>query len=392
MTGPAPQPAPRRVLLIDLDDWGRENFNATKTPRLWAHAAAGLRFLNFWGRPLCSPFRAAVLTGCESIRPQNYVGENVLPTLGFAGPSGPWYTLGMPGTKTKRGKWHLSGTPQSLPDQWPLAVVGFGKFDAYSGSHANLSHHGSSYYLWERGWATAAGHGVATCTTFATNDTAGDTASDLSAGVEFVHASFNAVHKPVLAAPPQDEPPGTTYTEGGADNYLLHADYRIGLLIDQAVAAGYLVIVCGDNGTSGQGKGDYTEAGLNTPCFAVGAGVPVAVTDRLVQCTDLAATVSELRGGTFHAQDSRSFADLFGFTGSPARAALTASGYAGLGQAPAAGSVTRAARDLRYKLLDDQGVLSFFDLQADPSEAAPITPTTQREVAAYQALLAALPA
>ena len=71
------KPLPRKVLLIDLDDLGREFLsNAISlglAPNLANAMAVGRNYQNFWAALMCSPFRARVLTGLEAFRPGNLV-------------------------------------------------------------------------------------------------------------------------------------------------------------------------------------------------------------------------------------------------------------------------------------------------------------------------------
>lgn len=394
MTTHEEEPLSRKVLLVDIDDLGwndlLEAISMGIAPQIDAMLSTGCVFTRFYAASLCSIFRARALTGCESIRPQNYCGENVKFSglqPHFPAPVGPWITSGMSGYKVKRGKWHLGHSPE-----FPTNIVASGGFDEFSGTIANLNNApGDDYFSWKRFVGT--GGGWMQCTTFATNQTTLEALADIGSGAEFVHVSYHAIHIPLDVYPPVDgqvQPPTSAPMKF---HYLAHLDLRLGQLVSAAVAAGYVVLIACDNGSLDEGKGTYTEGGLNTPCWAVGPGVPVKTTTRLVQATDLFATVRELRGcAPIVTPDAHSFADEFGFIGSAARAFVTCSSYPSVGEPPAPGTVTRCARDHRYKLLDDCGVESFFDLQNDPTEASPITPTTQRELAAYAALQAALPA
>ncbi len=104
--------APPNVILVMADDqgWGETSYNGhplLKTPELDAMAANGLRFDRFYaGAPVCSPTRAAVLTGRSCYRvgvPEHGYAlrhqETVLPKV-----------LADAGYNTAHfGKWHLNG-------------------------------------------------------------------------------------------------------------------------------------------------------------------------------------------------------------------------------------------------------------------------------------------
>lgn len=387
------EPFARKVLLVDIDDLGWDDLLEAVTmgiaPQIDYMLSHGTVFTHFYAASLCSIFRARALTGCESIRPQNYCGENVKFSglqPHYSAPAGPWITSGMPGWKVKRGKWHLGHSPE-----FPTNVVASGGFNEFSGTIANLNNApGDDYFSWKR--FTGASSGWTLCTTFATNQTTTEALGDIAGGAEFVHVSYHAIHLPLDVYPPVDGQVQPSTSVHMKFHYLAHLDLRLGELVSAAVAAGYVVLVACDNGSLDEGKGTYTEGGICTPCWAIGAGVPVKTVARLVQATDLFATVRELRGApTITTPDSHSFADeiLSVFQGSAPRSAITCSSYPSVGEPPVPGTVTRCARDQRYKLLDDQGAVSFFDLYV--GESMPITPTTPRELAAFAALTAALP-
>jgi arylsulfatase A len=74
LTAPAPTAAPQspgrppNVVIIFADDLGYGDLGAfgspnNRTPRLDAMAAAGQKWTSFYVQPVCSPSRAALLTG-----------------------------------------------------------------------------------------------------------------------------------------------------------------------------------------------------------------------------------------------------------------------------------------------------------------------------------------
>ena len=65
-----PAPRPTNVLVVVLDDVGTDKVssyaevpNAPATPRIDALGRQGVRFRNAYAYPVCSPTRAAILTG-----------------------------------------------------------------------------------------------------------------------------------------------------------------------------------------------------------------------------------------------------------------------------------------------------------------------------------------
>jgi arylsulfatase len=130
----APHGAPN-VLLVVLDDVGFAQIGCfgsdIATPHVDALAARGLRYSSFHTTALCSPTRAAVLTGCNHHRVG--MGRIVDLAMGFPG-----YTARIPDDKAMLpkmltahgyaayavGKWHL--TPEDEEHlgatrvRWPL--------------------------------------------------------------------------------------------------------------------------------------------------------------------------------------------------------------------------------------------------------------------------------
>lgn len=139
-THPAPD-APNVVVIL-IDDLGFSHFSCfgsdLTTPNIDALAAGGLRYTNFHVTPLCSPTRAALLTG----RNHHSVGMRSISNLSSGFPA-------MRGNVTNHaanlaevlrdrgyttfmvGKWHLTSMDNASAagpyDQWPLGR-GFDRF------------------------------------------------------------------------------------------------------------------------------------------------------------------------------------------------------------------------------------------------------------------------
>ncbi len=137
----APDGAPNVVYVL-YDDLGFSDFGCfgseIETPTADRLAAEGLRYLNFHVTPLCSPTRAAVLTG----RNHHSAGMGMVPNFNIGYPGYQGYLHHSTGTLGEMaqtqgyttlgvGKWHL--TPMSHftgagPfDQWPVQR-GFDRF------------------------------------------------------------------------------------------------------------------------------------------------------------------------------------------------------------------------------------------------------------------------
>jgi len=394
------KPLPRKVLLIDLDDIGREFLSSAialgMAPHLANAMAVGRNYENFWAALMCSPFRARVLTGLEAFRPGNLVHRIVTENDQFTGPTGTWMPAGLPGQKVKLGKWHLSNY-----DDFAVGVA-LGGYDFFVGIKAKVE----TYYYYRQWYASPSGANSQILTTHHTTQVAHDVLAEIAFGTELIHASFYAIHTP-LALPPNDEPPGHVYLGGTEQDVkhdmLFHLDYWLGQIFTQAVAAGYLVMLTCDNGTDGDGKGLYYEPGPNTNLFVLGKGVIPGSSSRLVQSTDLWATVRRLRGDTsgLKATDSLDFTDDFLPVPpiDPPRTIMRLDWSAYLGVPTPPEGWSRMLRDDRWKYVNQTfapkppppGVplIAFHDLLSDPEEKvnlldAPLTPEAQD---AYDTLL-----
>lgn len=397
----------RKVLLVDVDDLGHAQLAAAiaggGAPNFAAALQRGRTYPRFWASPLCSQFRARVLTGLDAYRPGNRVGRVIKPQDAFAGPTGTWIGEGLPGRRVKLGKWHLSTLPS-----FPAAIVAAG-YDRFAGIPGNLQQTGSGYFAWTEWLADGGAVVQLPQSEHHTTRTAKLALAEIALGSELVHASFQAVHEP-YESPPDGEPAGHVYAgvseaEIQAD-MLFHLDHWLGELIGAAVARDYVVLVAADNGSSGDGKGTALETGTNTPFFVVGRGVSPGVSQRLVQATDLWASVRRLRGAAsgLEQPDSRDFSD--DFLGLPPvhapRVYLTCDWYPHLGLPPVKAQWSRMIRDARWKYLDQKlppsgGVLELlkglWDLESDPSETQNLleAPLSAEAQAAHQRLLAHLP-
>jgi arylsulfatase len=149
----APAGAPNVVYLV-FDDLGFADLGCygseIATPHIDALAAGGLRYTNFHTTALCSPTRAALLTG----RNHHSVGMGGLADwdLGYPGMRGRIAKsagtlaemLRLQGYNTfATGKWHLTPTFETSPagpyDQWPLQR-GFDRFYGFLEGETNQFH------------------------------------------------------------------------------------------------------------------------------------------------------------------------------------------------------------------------------------------------------------
>lgn len=381
------------ILLLIADDYGVDSCGlysgagAAPTPNIDALALSGVRFTNFWANPICSPTRAAILTGRHGFRTgvgsptgNSAIGldeYSIAAALGEAG----YHTACI-------GKWHLQG-PNNGRGMNPNLMG----FDDYMGS---LGGGVPDYFSWTKNV-----NGTSSPETdYVTSVTVDDAINWIDAkGTEpwFCWVAFNAPHTP-FHLPPTDLHSYDTLSGDAADisaNPLPYyqamvesLDTEIGRLlgaIDSNVLAETTVIFIGDNGTPAQvatdfergNKGQLFQGGVHVPCIMSGVGVmpPLNRThDALAHVVDLFDTIAELAGidttnelpGGVHI-DSKSMAGYLLDANLPSAHHIA---FAERFTVDGANQDGKAVRNERYKLLRlDNGNERFYDLQSDPLES-----------------------
>ena len=380
------------VLLIIADDFGVDSIGlysgpgAAPTPNLDALAATGVRFTDFWANPICSPTRAAILTGRHGFRTGvgSPTGNAQIPLSEYSIAE----LLRSSGYQTACiGKWHLHGN--SNGGTMNPNLMGF---DDYVGSVTGGL---PDYFDW-----TKVTNGVAVNNrNYATSETVDDALSWIDSNGDspwFCWLAFNAPHDP-FHLPPTALHSQTGLSGDQADidanplpyyQAMVEAmDTEIGRLlsgIDSDVLADTTIIFIGDNGTPAQvatdfergNKGQLFQGGVHVPCIISGASVapPLGRThDARCHVTDLFATIADLLSvdvqstlpdGVF--VDSLSMApylaipDLPNFHNIQFAERFTVNG---------ANQDGKTVRNARFKLIRlDNGNVRFFDLQNDPLE------------------------
>ncbi|MEN9576326.1 MAG: hypothetical protein RL514_4181 [Verrucomicrobiota bacterium] len=404
---------PRNILLIIADDYGADSsslYNSTSsgaslppTPNLAALAQTGVVFRNAYANPVCSPTRAALLTGRHGFRTgvgDAFVGagttslssaEFTLPRA-FAANAALGYQL------AQFGKWHLASgvNAPSVVGGWPH----------YAG---NLVGALANYTNWTK---TVNGVSTAGTATYATTDLVNDAVTWIQArGTQpwFAWVAFNAPHTPLhkppnALCPSYTSLPGTTADINSRPRLYFEAmveamDTELGRLLAAVDPANTHVIFLGDNGTTAsvlqppypasRGKDTLYEGGTRVPLVISGPAVvnPGRTNEALVHAVDLFATVLELAGINVVATvptgtrvDSRSLVPVLSGQAGGGRAV-----YTELFAATTPGSADgRALRDERFKLIRfADGHDEFFDLQADAAEGTnlllgALSPTQQQ--------------
>jgi len=301
-------------LVVLLDDVGIDKVGvyavgstAPPTPNLDGFAGQGIRFTRMYTHPMCSPTRAAILTG----RYGSHTGiTNIVKETTLALQPGEETLLElMPPLYQDAaiGKWHLGNS--SVGGHAAPNVAGA---NYYAGALENLTSRlpqFNGYFAWPR-----VVNGIENVeTVYATTKTIDDALDwiDACSSPWLVYLSLNAAHTP-FHDPPEELHSGTLPAETDDERYarMIEAlDTELARLIVGIDLEETLVIVMGDNGTPsarqdplyppGHGKGSLY-GGIHVPMIVLGAGVlqPGRVCDHIVQDVDVFSLIVEGSGGT----------------------------------------------------------------------------------------------
>lgn len=331
----AGEPSARpNIVMILVDDLGFGDLSCqgaadVKTPHIDRIAAEGVRFDRFYSNcPVCSPTRAALLTG----RYQDLVG---VPGVIRTNPANSWGYLSPQAVLLPKllkeagygtalvGKWHLGLEPENAPN-----ARGFEHFHGFLGDMMNdyYTHRreGHNYMRLNDAEIDPPGHAT---------DLFAEWACDFIAKRSkdkpfFLYLAFNAPHDPIQ--PPKEwlekvkqREPNMTAKRAGLVALIEHMDAGVGRVLktldEQGIAKDTLVIFTSDNGgslpvgaTNGPHRGGKTmvyEGGLRVPAFARWPGkiAPGSRTDRIALTMDLMPSMAEVAGATIaHEIDGRS--------------------------------------------------------------------------------------
>ncbi|NNF36618.1 MAG: sulfatase-like hydrolase/transferase [Saprospiraceae bacterium] len=365
------------ILFIIGDDMGVDMLegyevgsNLPGTPNIDQLRSSGLTFRNVWGAPVCSPTRAAILTGKYGINN----GVNNVPGILTTNQKSIFKEI------TERtdgiykscvvGKWHLSR--RNDPDH-PLDH-GADEFMGFIGGGVE------DYYQWEKIEDGIVSNSVDYATSYFT-----DYAIDW----------INSQSDPWLmwlahAAPhtPYHVPPDGTFTQPMTNSnkqqyraMIESLDFEIGRLIDgipDDVLNNTIIIFLGDNGTPNnmlqtyperRGKGSLYQGGIHVPMIISGHGVTRVNENEfaLVNVTDLYATISQIVDPASNSEinDALSFKHLL----STSVGVNREYNYMGIGSNEENGEEERhTVRNERYKLIRNGQDEELYDLEIDPFE------------------------
>lgn len=279
------------VVFFLADDLGREDCGfmggkEIKTPRLDKLAAAGTRLDAFYVQPLCSPTRAALLTGRYPMRHGLQVGV-----------VRPWAQYGLPleertlaqalkeaGYATAIvGKWHLGHfAPEYLPTR-----RGFDhQYGHYNGAIDYFTHLRDGGFDWHRDDQACRDDGYSTH--LIAKDAAKFIADHAGKQPFFLYVPFTAVHSPHQAPAKYREPYQSLTGERRKYAGMLAAmDEAVGRIVQAVEKAGVrkstLFVFSSDNGGPAPGKvtdngkfragkGTLYEGGVRAAAFATWDG------------------------------------------------------------------------------------------------------------------------
>lgn len=359
-----------KVLVVIVDDLGRDLMAQAPLVRLPELAKLGKAFTNPWMGPLCSNFRACFNSGRESHDLWNLVGGNFPagdPNFYLPYENGGLLGQQAPGATAYIGKWHLSHANN-------YAHPNFCGWDYFSGSMTNLG----DFYSWVKVTNGSASQ-ESVYAPFHTHDEA---LAQIKAGIDLVVASFHLPHNPYHEPPAgyhTQRPPWDNYKYAIAMTECL--DVLAGNLIEQAFVNGYGIFFLSDNGTApalGGKKGTLYEQGINCPLFVLGRGILPGTVSDLVQATDFHATILDLMDGGVSPEASNTFAPALFDAPYVRRNWNHCSKWFATGQVPEYATWDRAARSKNWKLMSVQQsgatVEKLFDLQNDRAEQNDLIP------------------
>ena len=311
------------VILVILDDWGldqMESFNLGSTyaitPTIDSLKMEGALFTNFTTYPVCSPTRAAMLTGKYGFRTN--VGDVV--DYGEADMDTSFMTI----PKVLKN----FGIPSAMIGKYHLGVTGYDKkknpiaqgFSYYAG---NLLGMVTNNYYWDRTVASTTTIKQAKESEYITSKTVDDAIDwiDKQTSGWFLWLSFNAPHEPFQKPPINLIHTPVTGIPSDIINHpekyyrasLEALDTELGRLVAHLKEKGEYenttIFLMGDNGTPREAvdyfsvehtKGSLYEGGIRTPLIVSGNLVKTKNVKKngLVSVTDLYSTILNCLGVT----------------------------------------------------------------------------------------------
>lgn len=380
-TGPPEDPRPN-ILVVISDDIGVEasacyegliDAERAPQPTIEGLCADGLTFTDAWSYPLCSPTRAAMMTGRYGW--QTGVGRAIDEKSGaMSADEETVVDLIDIEQSAYIGKWHLA----EEKDYTHPNELGWSHFSG------TLSGAVDDYFAYEK-----VVDGVPEqVNNYATTEVVDDALAwiaDHDSAPWVVWVGFNAPHTP-LHAPPDDlhsydltKLDSATEPTPFFQAMIESMDTEFGRLLDGVDRKDTIVIYLGDNGSmsmvnqdiypEGHGKNSLGEGGLRIPLIISGPGIPKGEVESMVHVVDLYATILDLTETEAKDTPGIDSLSLLPYIQDPAAAPHRELMLAELfGMNVPESLAGRAARTEQYKLLRIfAGLEQFYDLEADPT-------------------------
>lgn len=314
------------ILLIVVNDLGFADLATLgstdmQTPHLDRLYGDSLRFNQYYANcPVCSPTRAAILTGCypDRVGVPGVIRTDDENSWGYYSPIGKTLPTIMQdqGYETAAiGKWHLGLREDNHPSS-----RGFEFFQGFLGDmmddYYNHRRHGINYMGLGRQEIDPEGHATDLFSDWAASFIRSKGSQRLPKPW-FLYLAYNAPHTPIQ--PPTDwlkkvldRQPGIDPKRAALVALIEHLDAGVGKVIDSLRQSdqynrtaiiftsdnGGQINVGANNGLLRDGKGSMYEGGLRIPgCIRVpGRTKPGASTDAVCSTVDLLPTLAELAG------------------------------------------------------------------------------------------------
>jgi arylsulfatase A len=406
--GDIPRP---NLVIINIDDLGYADIGPygstlNRTPNLDRMAKEGRKLTSFYGAPVCSPSRAALMTGCypkrvlpiphvlfpgekTGLSPQEVTVAEALKDLGYA--------TGMV------GKWHLGDQPEFLPtrqgfDLWFGLPYSNDMGPAEDGVKSNFGQ-----ALPKKGGGGQPPLPLMRNETVVQRVLAKDQETLVARYTEeavafikankkqpfFLYLAHNAVHWPLY--------PGEKFRgkskNGLFGDWVEEMDWSVGEVLATlrtlGLAENTLVLFVSDNGGTGLSvnkpfrgqKGSTWEGGMREPAIVWWPGKIPAGTETNAICAmfDVLPTFVTLGGGTVSGGRKIDGRNLWPILSSETNATPPHDSFLYF-----KGLVLEAVRDVRWKLHLANGEL--YDLTSDPGESKNVAAANPEVVTRLQAI------
>lgn len=369
------------VLIIILDDVGRQDVIEVDTPSIDALANKGIKFNRGYAQPVCAVTRYALMFGKygESAGSICFAPDANTPDINW--PSLPKLFKDLGYTTGMFGKWHLGGNALGSPWEQTPNLYGYDKVGAMvpgnvGADSCNIGLEGN-YNEWLRvddGTSLIDTHynTVAIRNSFLTWWVQ-------TVGPKFAYVSFQAAHAPFHEPPTTLLPhlpqggPGYSTKRIRFEKMIISVDTILAQFAEFVDLDNTYIILIGDNGTPpdarspqeppGRYKTTVYEGGIRVPFIIAGPGIPQGVvSEELVSVVDILPTLAELLNGSVTVQDGLSFKPILDgqLDGPRDHVFVSLEGK-------------RAVIQDRYKLVRNGSIEEIYDIIADPFEQTPIT-------------------